>query len=120
VYLADHDAEVRRVLRLMLEQALGMTVAGEAAHTWGLPALVEAAQADILLIDWDLPGRVDAWLLSDLRRLPRRPVVVITSSQADVKDAALAAGADGFADKSEPPESLLAIVRDYLARWTHH
>lgn len=100
----------------MLEQRLGVRIAGEAAHTYGLAPLVEATQADIVLIDWDLPNSVDAWLIAELHRLSRRPVVVITSSQADVRDAALAAGAEAFVDKSEPPESFLQVVQNCLER----
>lgn len=116
VYLADDDVEVRRALRFMLEQGLGVKIAGEAAHTYGLAPLVEGAQADIVLIDWELPHRVDACLIAELHRLSSRPVVIITSSRADMKDAALAAGAEGFVDKSEPPESLVRVVQDYLER----
>lgn len=115
-YLADDDVEVRRALRLMLEQRLGLRVAGEAAHTHGLASLVESTQADIVLIDWELPSKVDAWLIADLHRLLWRPVVIITSCQSDAKDAALAAGADAFADKSEPPESLLRVVKVLMER----
>ena len=115
-YLADDDAEVRRALRVMLEQGLGVRIAGEAAHTHGLASLVEETQADIVLIDWELPQRVDAWLIAELHRLSRRPAVIITSSQADVKEVALAAGAEGFVDKSESPESLVRVVQDCLVR----
>ena len=115
-YLADDDAEVRRALRVMLEQGLGMRIVGETAHTHGLASLVEATQADMVLIDWELPQRVDAWLIAELHRLSPRPIVIVTSSQADVKDGALAAGAEAFVDKSEPPESLVSVVRDYLVR----
>jgi DNA-binding NarL/FixJ family response regulator len=93
-----------------------MSIVGETAHTHGLASLVEATQADIILIDWELPQRVDAWLIAELHRLSRRPAVIITSSQADVKEVALAAGAEGFVDKSEPPEWLVRVVRDYLVR----
>jgi DNA-binding NarL/FixJ family response regulator len=114
VYLADDDAEVRRALRLMLEQRLGIRIAGEAAHTHGLAPLVEATRADIVLVDWDLPHRVDAWLIKELHQLSQRPIVIVASSQADARDAALAAGAEAVADKSEAPESLLLVVQQCL------
>jgi DNA-binding NarL/FixJ family response regulator len=114
--LADDDVEIRQALRVMLEQRLGVIIAGEAAHTYGLAPLVEGTQADIVIIDWDLPYRVDAWLVAELRRLSRKPLVVITSSHADVKEAALLAGADAFVDKSEPPEAFLGVVQDCLSR----
>jgi DNA-binding NarL/FixJ family response regulator len=100
----------------MLEQRFGVSVAGEAAHTYGLAPLIEGTQADLVIIDWDLPYRVDAWLIAELRRLTRNPLVIVTSSHADVKEAALLAGADAFVDKSEPPDAFLTVVRDCLAR----
>lgn len=116
VYLADDDAEVRQAFRVMLEQRFGVSIAGEAAHTYGLAPLVEGTQANIVIIDWDLPYRVDAWLIAELGRLRCKPIVVITSSHADVKEAALLAGADAFVDKSEPPEAFLLVVQDCLTR----
>jgi DNA-binding NarL/FixJ family response regulator len=114
VYLADDDAEVRRALRLLVEKKLGLSVAGEAAHTHGLIPLVESAEADLLLLDWELPDRVDARLIAALHQLRRSLRIVIVSSRPDVREAALAAGADAFADKCEAPEHLLAIVKTQL------
>jgi DNA-binding NarL/FixJ family response regulator len=105
---------VRQALRLLVEKKLGLTVAGEAAHTHGLISLVESAGADLLLLDWELPDRVDARLLAGLHQLHHRPRIIVVSSRADVRAAVLAAGADAFADKCEAPEHLLAIVRAQL------
>ena len=110
-YIADDEAEVREALRLLLEQKLGCQIVGEAAHTHGLISLVGSAHADLVLIDWELPGRVDARLLEGLHQLVSRPRIIVCSSYPDLKEAALAAGADAFAGKGDPPEHLLAVVR---------
>jgi DNA-binding NarL/FixJ family response regulator len=110
-YIADDEAEVREALRLLLEQKLGCQIVGEAAHAHGLISLVDSAHADLVLIDWELPGRVDARLLEGLRQLASRPRIIVCSSYPDLKEAALAAGADAFAGKGDPPELLLAVIR---------
>ena len=110
VYIADDDPEVRRALRLLLEQRLGSQVVGEAAHTYGLISLVESTQADSVIIDWELPGRVDAKLLVGLHQLAQAPRIIVMSCHPDMKKVALAAGADAFAGKGEPPEQLLAAL----------
>lgn len=109
-YIADDDVVAREALRLLLERKLGCQVVGEAAHVHGLPSLVESAQADLVLMDWELPGRVDARLLASLHRLPRRPRVVVLSSRCDLEEAAREMGADAFAAKCDPPEYLSAAV----------
>ncbi len=110
VYIADDEPEVRRALRLLLEQKMGYTVVGEAAHTHGLISLVEAAGANLVLIDWELPARVDARLLAGLHRLALSPRIVVLSSCADLQETAMVAGADAFASKCDPPERLLATL----------
>jgi DNA-binding NarL/FixJ family response regulator len=109
-YIADDDPEVRRALRLLLEQRLGHHVVGEAAHTYGLISLIESAQADLVILDWELTGRVDARLLANLRRLAQVPRIIVVSCHPDVREAALAAGADGFAGKGDSPEQFLAVL----------
>lgn len=112
-YLADDDVEVRRALRVLLEQRFGFQVVGEAAHAYGLTSLVESARADLVMLDWELPGRVDAALLVAMHQLLPRPRIVVLSSFADLKDTALTAGADAFAGKGQPPEHLLAVLASY-------
>lgn len=111
VYLADTDPEVRHALRLVLEGKLGYQVVGEAAHTLGLASLVESATADLVLLEWDLPERVDARLLASLHSLASHPRVVVLSCRPDAQESALATGADAFVSKIDPPERLLAVVR---------
>jgi DNA-binding NarL/FixJ family response regulator len=112
--LADDDADGRQALRLLLERQLDFRVVGEAAHAHGLVALVDASQADLVLLDWKLPGGVDAWLLADLHRIAHRPHIIVLGSHPDQKAAAIAAGADAFADKGSTPERLIdaATARD--------
>ncbi len=109
-YIADDDPEVRRALRLLLEGKLGYQVVGEAAHSYGLISLVESAGADLVILDWELPGRVDARLLRGMHALAASPRIIVVSCYPDLREAARAAGADGFAAKGDPPEQLQAVL----------
>ena len=49
--LADDQAQIRSVLRLLLEQEPGIVVAGEAADTRNLLSQIQILQADVVLLD---------------------------------------------------------------------
>jgi DNA-binding NarL/FixJ family response regulator len=111
ILLADDQPKVRLGLRLLLEQEEWANVVGEAAGAQSLLAQVEAAQPDLVLLDWSLHRSEKPDLLSALRgRCPGLAVVVL-SGQPEAEQGALAAGADAFVSKADPPERLLAAIR---------
>jgi DNA-binding NarL/FixJ family response regulator len=124
VLVADAQMKVRSALRLILEQELGLSVVGEANEVEDLFAQAETIQPDLVLLDWELPGRqVDAaaglvgpGLLATLRsNLPHLRVIAL-SGRPEAHQVALAAGADVFVSKGDLPERLLAAVRDCCHR----
>ena len=72
---------------------------------------VEASEADVLLLDWQLPGASMIELLSDLRALKPPPKIIILSVKPEIEAPALSAGADAFVSKSAQPDELLEVVR---------
>jgi DNA-binding NarL/FixJ family response regulator len=111
ILIADDQPQVRRALRLLLEQELEATVVGEAADVGSLLAQVAAGCPDLLLLDWGLPGMAAQDLLVALREACPALAVIVLSGQPEVGEDALAAGADAFVSKADPPEQLLAAVR---------
>jgi len=112
VLLADDQAQVRSALRLLLTQEPGLSVVGEATEAQALLAQAEAIRPDVVLLDWELPGLQAADPLFTLRaRCPGLKVIVL-SGRPEARQAALAAGADVFVSKGDPPERLLAAVDD--------
>ena len=110
ILLADDQSHVRLALRALLEQQTGVQVVGEAAHTAALLSQVQEACPDLVLLDWNLPDVAAVELLPALRELcPSLPVIAL-SGQPEVRRAALAAGADAFVSKADPPERLLAAL----------
>ena len=120
VLIADDQPQVRSALRLLLGHEPGMTVVGEADDVERTLELAARQRPDLVLLDWELPGLPAAGpstnggqhLLLALRaRCPGTKGVAL-SGRPEARQAALAAGADGFVSKGDPPEQLLAAMED--------
>lgn len=109
--LADGRAEVRSALRLAVEQEPLVTVVGEAASTQELIARVQSEPADLVLLDWDLPGARAVHLIPVLRSLNPALAVVVLSGCPEARQLALGAGANAFVCKCEGPDSLASALR---------
>jgi len=114
VFLADDNANVRSALRLVLEQSAAVRVVGEAADACGLWAGLAALAPRVVLLDWELPGLDPADPLGPLRRGWPAARVVGLSARRGVELAAYRAGAHAFLSKLDPPEQVLATVRQLL------
>jgi DNA-binding NarL/FixJ family response regulator len=111
ILLADDQPKVRLGLRLLLEQEQDMEVVAEAADSRSLLAKVEESQPDLVLLDWGLRSPHTADLLSALYQACPHAAVIVLSAQPGAEESALAAGADAFVSKADPPELLLATIR---------
>ena len=111
ILLADDEPKVRLGLRLLLEQEEWANVVGEASGARSLVDQVEAAQPDLVLLDWSLHHSENPHLLPALRSCCPGLAVVILSGQPEAEQEALDAGADAFVSKADPPEQLLAAIR---------
>ena len=116
VLLADDQSKVRSALRLLLEQEPELSGVSEATDADELLAQVGTFRPDIVLLDWELPGLEADGLLPTLRELCPRLKVIALSGRPEACRAALAAGADAFVSKGDPPERLLAAVNDCCHR----
>jgi DNA-binding NarL/FixJ family response regulator len=117
ILLAENRSRVRFALRSLLEEQPGIVVIGEVSDGQDLIAQAEADCPDLVLIDWDLPGIEEDDLLPALREICPDLTVIILSSRPEVKGAALAAGAQAFVSKADPPDQLLAAIQSVKDRW---
>ncbi len=116
ILIADDQVRVRQALRVLLTQQPGLRVVGEAADGQELLTQVGVKAADLVLVDWELPGLVAAGGLPALRGLCPALQVVVLSSRPGVRSAAQSAGVDAFVSKGDPPESLLTALGRCSAR----
>ena len=138
ILIADGDLRVRAALHVLLEQ-LGLQeddrlprgerpatregapfdgddamVVADCADFEGLAEQLQEFQPELVLLDWELPGRpAAAFLLA--RSHAARPGLIVLSARPENRAAALACGADDFVFKADPPEVLLAACRRVAA-----
>lgn len=109
ILLADGQARVRYALRVLLEQH-GDRI-HEAADAQELLTRSTGAQPDLVLLDWALPGMAFGQLIAELRAVCPETGVVVLGTRPEAMNAALAADADAYVSKADPPDRVLAAVR---------
>jgi DNA-binding NarL/FixJ family response regulator len=111
ILIADRRQEVRDALAFLLSQEPGVRVVGESGNSQELLASLEAVCPDVVLLDCELPGLPMADLLAELHACDSSPRVVILCSRKEAGQAALAAGAHMFIDKTSHPKRLVTALR---------
>ena len=111
ILVADNDARVRSALQTLLRQEPGQIQMRESADFDSLAAEVQEFKPDLVLLDWELPGRPAAALLLALHRLDYHPRVIVLSTRPELEQGARDIGADGFVCKGDSPERLLHVFR---------
>ncbi len=114
ILLADGEANVRYGLRVLLEERSEFEVVGEAADAEDLVVQVKAADPDLVLLSWELPGLSGPDLLPVLRSVCDDLYVIVLSGRPEERQAILDAGANAFFSKVESPERLLAAIASTL------
>ena len=110
VLLADDNQDLRSALALLLETRLGATIIGEACTMESLLSQAAITQPDIVLLDWELPGKPEADRIVVIRSVAPTSRVIVVSARPE--SATLAVGADAFVNKTDPPERILNIFRE--------
>lgn len=119
--IADDDAKVRSAINLLLEQDTECwQVIGEALTVKELFLMVEQELPELLLLDGELPE--DSFgdqsprffrikdMIRHLRELNPGMYIIVLSCKPQVRNEVLAAGADSFVSKGDPPEVFLSAL----------
>jgi two-component system, NarL family, invasion response regulator UvrY len=122
ILLADPHPEVQSALHLVIDRLPEVTLVSETSSLAQLLAHCARACPDLILFDLDLvhPSRSHsqsvASLISELRCLCPGARVVAMSSRFEGQQEALAAGANGFISKTDPPDTVLSGILQYLEK----
>ena len=113
LFLLDDEQHVRHGLRMRLEMEPGFEVVGEAGDGCAAPACIRSSDADVVLMDIDMPGKDGIAVLRELMAGANSPAVVMVSMHDDAatRTRALAAGAAGFVGKHEIDSTLIEAIR---------
>jgi DNA-binding NarL/FixJ family response regulator len=109
--IADGEPTVRRALRDLSIQGLGMQVVGEAASGAVLETLVRRLQPDLVIVAWNLVAASAGALLDGLRRSCGGLRIVVLGLRPETRGEALATGADAYVCMVDAPAVVSAALR---------
>jgi DNA-binding NarL/FixJ family response regulator len=110
--LVDDHQMFRAALRALLSLRTEMEVVGEAGDATEAVRIAEATQPDVIVVDLQLPGPDGIAVTRELVRRRRTAKVLILSATARAFSAAqaLAAGAKGYAVKTQSGDELMGAI----------
>ena len=113
ILCVDDHAVVYNGLKAGLGTETDMTIVGWRKSADDLPAAVEADNADIVLIDIDMPGPDVFAAIEDLRRSKpaTRAIVLSAFTRDNYIDSAITAGAWGYLSKNDDFDAIIDGVR---------
>ena len=111
--IADDHAIVRSGLKQIFAMAPDLTVVAEAAHGAEVLDVLRTGEADLLLLDMNMPGISGPDLIARVRaQKPRLPILVLSMhNESQLASRALRAGANGYVTKDCEPEVVLSAIR---------
>ncbi|MBN1452297.1 MAG: response regulator transcription factor [Anaerolineales bacterium] len=110
ILLADDNQDSRSALALLLETRLGAVIVGEASTMECLLEQAAITHPDVVLLDWELPGKPEADRIVVVRSVASNARVIVVSARPE--SASQAIGADAFVNKIDPPEHILAVLQE--------
>jgi two-component system response regulator DesR len=117
VVLAEDQAMVRGALAALLAMEEDLQVVGETGRGDDVVALARERQADVVLLDIEMPGLDGLQAAAKVRaELPGcRAIILTTFGRPGYLQRAMAAGAAGFLLKDAPASDLAAAIRRVAA-----
>ena len=122
--IADDDPVVRHLLGAILRGA-GYQVATTESGTETISLLQARAESgtlpSLVLLDLQLVDMAGTEVLAKAREIarePRLPVVLLSANKKEeiLRDHPAASDADGFLEKPFPPDTVLSLIEELLAR----
>jgi len=116
LFIAVADQGLRLAMQVFLHQETGMDVIGLAADSKKLLAKIEATEPDVLLLDWQLPGKAVAELIQEIRAMELPIQIVVISLRPEEDVAFIDSGVDAYIGKSSLPEELMDCLQSLRDR----
>jgi DNA-binding NarL/FixJ family response regulator len=120
VVLAHGDPTIRRALRDLTTQSLGMQVVGEADDAAALRAHVKNERPDLVIVAWKLVAPDAAGAVAELRAPLDGARIVVLGPRPDRRQAALDAGADAYISMVDAPDVVAGILMPATCSGSSH
>ena len=115
VLIVDDTSRARQSMKALLDVWHQLQEVREAANGNEAVQLVEEFKPDIILMDARMPKMSGLEATRLIKAKWPQIKIIILSVFTDYHALALAAGADAFVSKSDPPEKLRETLKDILA-----
>ena len=109
--LATAHLDLRLSLELLLSEQPGVEIVGAASESDGLVALTQTTKPDLIVTDWDLPGRPISAILTATPHSYQQPLVMVLVSENNAFLEATDSGAEAVVMKGASPDHLLTAFR---------
>jgi DNA-binding NarL/FixJ family response regulator len=109
--LATAQPDLRLSLELLLSEQPGVEIVGAASESDGLVALTRTTNPDLVVTEWDLPGRAMANTITELHHFRHPPVVLLLIGDIGSNEEIIESGADAVIAKGSPPDHLLTVIK---------
>ena len=122
VLIADDHALMRDGVRLVLDDADGISVVGEARTGTDVVPMVMRTNPDVVLLDLRMPG-MDGFAVLDALKKQHPHVKVVVFSALEGRDdieSALVRGAAGYVVKTVNPADLASAIRQAIDGAVYH
>jgi DNA-binding NarL/FixJ family response regulator len=110
IFIACADERLRIALFIFLEGEPGLAVVGFTDRLENLLPQLEAAQAEVLLLEWQLAQPALREVMDRVHRLSHPHKIIYFSGNPEERQQILADGADYVILKNAPPDELLPIL----------
>jgi signal transduction histidine kinase len=112
IVLVDDTADLRLLLRVVIESQSGFHVVGEAGDGAAGVELIRQERPDLVLLDLAMPIMDGLEALPLIREVsPETRIVVLSGFEAaSMAESALAAGADAYLQKGATPEEIVSLI----------
>jgi CheY-like chemotaxis protein len=110
ILIVDDQQRARRSLMALLATRFQLADTCEAANGMEAVRCVEECKPDIVLMDARLPEMDGIEATRIIKTKSKHTPVIVLSMYLEYQEAALAAGADAFISKGDPPERLLEAL----------
>lgn len=116
ILIADNHEDVRRDIRMLLEERREWKVCGEAVTGGEIIEMARTLRPDLLLLDPALPDMDARQTIPEIKEVcpTARIVLLAVRNSEELAVKAMAAGASGLAMKSDTARDLLPTLQDIL------
>ena len=118
--LATAHLDLRLSLELLLSEQPGVEIVGAASECDGLVALTRTTKPDIIVTDWELPGRPLSPIIAAAHLFSPPPLTMVLLSENSSYQEAIESGADAVVEKGASPDVLLTTFQKLQRQFTRN